>query len=416
MARSPVRTMCYAARRAKIEAMSEPLPEPRLGRIALRWRPWFDVAIAAVLWVLTTLALFARDHLHGLQSPSWFAFVVAALATWPLALRTVRPHLMIGCVIAAVALNGVPSGTVQVTSIPLAIAMISFASRQPLRETLVAATAALVALILAVWFRGATLTLAGLGSRVFAVAAMTAVGLFLGARRAYSQQLRERARGLERERGLLAERAVDEERVRIARELHDAIAHHVSLLVVQAGAIRESLPHDSPTRSLADSMAATGRQALEEMRSMLGLLRTSRQGNAVERTPQPGLADLRALVEQTRRAELDAELEIEGVERPVPVGIDLSAYRIVQESLTNVIKHADAASARVLVRYLPNAVELEITDNGRGQRGGPTPSANGHGIVGMRERVALYGGELEAGPASGGGWRVHAVLPLESRQ
>jgi signal transduction histidine kinase len=395
--------------------MSEQLLEPRLIGIPLRWRAWFDVAIAAVVWVIATLGLFARGHHHHFNTPSWGAFLIVALAAWPLAVRRTWPRATLGLIAAAAALNGLPSDTIQVTTIPLAIALIGYASRRPVRESLAAAVVALAALFVAGWLRGDELTLASAGSHLFAVAAMTAIGLFIGARRAYGAQLHARVEAAQRERGLLAERAVDEERVRIARELHDAIAHHVSLLVVQAGAIRESLPEGSPTRGLADSMATTGRQALEEMRSMLGLLRTSRQGNAVERSPQPGLADIRTLVEQTRLAELNAELTVEGTERPVPVGIELSAYRIVQESLTNVIKHAGAASARILVRYLPNAVELEITDDGRGQPNGAVPAENGHGIVGMRERVALYGGVLEAGPAPGGGWRVRATLPLEGR-
>jgi signal transduction histidine kinase len=402
------------AGRANIEAMNEPLPEPRLVGISLRWRPWFDVAIAAALWVITTSALFVRGP-HEEQSVSAFAFFVAALASVPLVFRTRRPVVMMVPVVIAVALNGLASNTIQFTSIPLAIALVSFASLRPPKETLIAAGASFIALIVSVWLAGRDLTLASAASRLFAVAALTAVGMFIAARLAYGQQLRERARGLERERDLLAERAVDDERVRIARELHDAIAHHVSLLVVQAGAIRESLPEDSPTRGLADSMAATGRQALEEMRSMLGLLRTSRLADAVERAPQPGLADIRTLIEQTRLAELDAELTVEGTERQVPVGIGLSAYRIVQESLTNVIKHAGPATAQVLVRYLPDAVELVVIDDGRGQPNGAAPSVNGHGIVGMRERVALYGGELEVGPDPGGGWRVRAVLPLESK-
>jgi signal transduction histidine kinase len=396
--------------------MSEPLPEPRVFGVPLRWRRVFDWALAAAVWVATTLGLFARDHSHRLHSPSWAAFAIAALAAWPLAVRRTWPRATLGLIAVAVALNGLVSDTIQVTSLPLAIALISYASRCPLRESLAAAMVALAASFLGAWLRGTELTLASAGSHLFAVAAMTAIGLFIGARRAYSEQLRERARGIERERELLAERAVDEERVRIARELHDAIAHHVSLLVVQAGAIRESLPLDSEPRQVAESMASTGRQALEEMRSMLGVLRTSGHGVTVERAPQPGVADLPRLVEQTRLARLDTELRIDGPERPLPVGIDLSAYRIVQESLTNVIKHAGAAHATVLVRYLPEALELEVTDDGRGDVNGAVASTPGHGIVGMRERIALYGGDLHVGPAAEGGWRVKAVLPLAAKR
>jgi signal transduction histidine kinase len=303
----------------------------------------------------------------------------------------------------------------QITSLPLALGLLSFASRQPFRDALGAALAAFAALVLSDLLAGADQTVGTIASRLLFSVGLTALGLFIGARRAYAEQLRARARDLERERELLAERAVDAERVRIARELHDAIAHHVSLLVVQAGAIRESLPPDSPAHELADSMAGTGRQALEEMRSMLGVLRKAGPGATVERAPQPGIADIRALVEQTRVADVDAELAVEGPVRAVPVGVGLSAYRIVQESLTNVVKHAGPANARVLVRYLPDALELEITDDGRGSVNGSEGHPAGHGIVGMRERVGLYGGELYAGPGRVDGWRVHAVLPLEPR-
>ena len=238
-----------------------------------------------------------------------------------------------------------------------------------------------------------------------------AIALLIASRRAYFDQLRARARDLERERELLAERAVADERVRIARELHDAVAHHVSLLVVQAGAIRESLPPGAPQRGVADSMAATGRQALREMRNMLGLLRTG-DGGAAEREPQPGVGDLRALLDQTRAAGVQVDYSVEGEERELPVGVDLSAYRIVQESLTNVVRHAGPARASVRLRYLRDSLELTVSDDGQGRSNG---DGGGHGIVGMRERAALFGGELEAGPAPGGGWTVHALLPLEPR-
>lgn len=392
--------------------MGEPIPEPRFFDIPRR--PAFDVALAVVVWIGTTVALLTYRHGH-LQSAPWTSYLIVAVASWALALRGQRPRVMIACVVAAAALRGAVSGMPQVTSLPLAIGLISFAAQRPLREALLAALTAFGALMVAIALGGNELSLTAIASRLLFATGITALGLFIGARRAYSEQLRERARGLERERELLAERAVDEERVRIARELHDAIAHHVSLLVVQAGAVRESLPEGSPAREVADSMASTGRQALEEMRSVLGVLRTGGQRTGVERAPQPGVADIRALVEQTGLAKVDAELAVEGVERALPVGIDLSAYRIVQESLTNVVKHAAPARAHVLVRYLPEALELEVTDNGPGGRnGGRTPSA-GHGIVGMRERVSLFGGELSAGPATGGGWRVHALLPLERR-
>jgi signal transduction histidine kinase len=392
--------------------MDNPQIEPFALRIPARWRPFYELGLPFVVWVASTFALFAWGHHHRLHALPWTAFLIVAVASWSLALRHSHPRAMMACVVTTALLRGAVSGMPQVTSLPLAIGLISFATRRPFRESLAAALAAFAALVLADLLAGADLAVAGVASRLLFSFGLTALGLFIGSRRAYNEQLRERARDQERERELLAERAVDEERVRIARELHDAIAHHVSLLVVEAGAVRESLPRDSPTRKLADSMAATGRQALDEMRSMLGVLRTGSPG--AELAPQPGVANIRALVEQARRADVNAELVVEGAERPLPVGIDLSAYRIVQESLTNVVKHAGPATgAHVLVRYLPDALELEITDDGPGAMNGSTTAEQGHGIVGMRERVALYSGELDVGPGADGGWRVRARLPLE---
>lgn len=396
--------------------MDNPPIEPFALRIPARWRPLYEVGVPFVVWVVSTFALFAWGHHHQIHAQPWTAFVLVAAASWSLAFRHSHPRAMIGCVLAASLLRGTVAGMPQITSLPLALGLISFATRRPMRESLAAALAAFAALVVADLIAGATITVAGVASRVLFSVGLTALGLFIGARRAYADQLRARARDLERERELLAERAVDEERVRIARELHDAVAHHLSLLVVQAGAIRESLPAGSPTRKLADSMAGTGRQALDEMRSMLGVLRTGAQGAGAERAPQPGIADIEALVEQTRLADVQADLAIEGTRRPLPVGVDLSAYRIVQESLTNVVKHAGPATAHVLVRYLPDALELEITDDGRGSPNGSETADGGHGVVGMRERVALYGGELHAGPGPTHGWRVQAVLPLEPQR
>jgi signal transduction histidine kinase len=230
-------------------------------------------------------------------------------------------------------------------------------------------------------------------------------------RRAYVEALKQRNLHLERERALLSQQAVAEERVRIARELHDVVAHHVSLLVVQAGGVRETLGPGHPARPVLDSMAATGRQALDEMRRMLDLLRIGERGESLGLAPQPGLSDIETLVAQTRAAGLPIELSVEGDPRPLPLGVDLSAYRIVQEALTNVIKHAGPARVRVALRHLEHALEIDVLDNGRGNVGAARPA--GHGLVGMRERVALFGGELVTGPAPMGGFAVHASLPTD---
>jgi signal transduction histidine kinase len=213
----------------------------------------------------------------------------------------------------------------------------------------------------------------------------------------------------ERERDVAAREAVVEERARIARELHDAIAHNVSMMVVQAGAERRILDrdHDS-TREVLDTIEQIGRGALTEMRRLVGMLRSD-SGDPL--APQPGLDELPTLVAQVGEAGLPVALTVEGERRELPVGIELSAYRIVQEALTNALKHAGEARASVHVRYGAESLELEIVDDGTGVSA--PVSSGGHGLVGMRERVALYGGRFDAGHHPSGGFRVRVLLPIQ---
>jgi signal transduction histidine kinase len=218
----------------------------------------------------------------------------------------------------------------------------------------------------------------------------------------------ERADRLLVERDERAREAVAEERARIARELHDIVSHAVSVIAVQSGSLRRRLRHERPAEAEElRGIEETARQALGDMRRMLGLLRTDEDAPAL--APQPGLAQVDRLVEQVRETGLDVEVAVEGEPRALPPGVDLAAYRIVQEALTNVLKHADGAYACVALRFGERELALEITDDGRG----PDPASNGggHGLVGMRERAALYGGSLEAQPAPGGGFQVRARLP-----
>jgi signal transduction histidine kinase len=215
---------------------------------------------------------------------------------------------------------------------------------------------------------------------------------------------------LEREREEKARAAVAEERVRIARELHDVVAHAISVIVLQARGGRRSLARDpEETREALDTIETTGSAALAEMRRLLGMLRRDEEEIAL--APQPNLRHLEALAAQVREAGLDVELSVEGEPVELPPGVDLSAYRIVQEALTNVLKHAGPATARVVIRYGDDDLELEIADTGVGKSAG---EAEGHGLVGMRERVSLYGGKVEAGPRDVGGFTVRARLPLAS--
>jgi signal transduction histidine kinase len=237
------------------------------------------------------------------------------------------------------------------------------------------------------------------------------VGRVMGRGRLEASVLRDRARRLEREREEKARLAVAEERMRIARELHDSIAHSVSVMVVQAAAAEQVLPH-SPERA-TDALVAIqdiGRQAVVELRRMLGILRARGEGASL--VPEPGVAALEALVAQVREVGLPVELTVEGEPQPLSSGVDRSAYRIVQEALTNTLKHAGPATAEVTLTYADQALEIDVRDDGMGA---PDGLAGGFGLAGMRERATLYGGALESGPRPGRGYALHASLPLDRR-
>ena len=228
------------------------------------------------------------------------------------------------------------------------------------------------------------------------------VGRSLRARNALNQALREKTLRLDAEREETARAEVRAERARVARELHDVVAHGVSVMVVQAGG-----PHHAAREALG-AIEASGRQALDEMRRLVGVMRP---GEAeADRAPAPGLDRLDDLVTRAREAGLPVQVHVAGAPTRLTAGLDLAAYRVIQEALTNTIKHASAAQADVTIRYAPDAVELEVADDGHGE--GKALPAGGHGLVGMRERVSMYGGELETGARAGGGYAVHARLPL----
>ena len=233
-------------------------------------------------------------------------------------------------------------------------------------------------------------------------------GYALRERAAQALAAEERARQAEREREAAARIAVAEERARIARELHDIVAHAMSVMVLQVGAVRHKLPE-----SLAEDGDAlrgveeTGRTALAEMRRLLTAMRTD--GEQGELAPQPGLDRLETLLEEVRRAGLPVDLHVEGDPQPLPRALDLSAYRIVQEGLTNVRKHARATRADVTLDYAPGEVRIEIRDDGSGVGANESP---GYGLVGIRERVKIYGGEMTTGRANGGGYVLSTRLPL----
>jgi signal transduction histidine kinase len=232
-------------------------------------------------------------------------------------------------------------------------------------------------------------------------------GRLVRQRQLYADAVEQRAAALEREREANVRVVAAEERARIARELHDLLSHSVSVMVVQAAAERSALGSEraAPGQAL-EAIERTGRQALAEMRRLFTLLRSDAPS---ELAPQPTLAELDGLVAQVRDAGLPVDLRIQGEPDSVPAGVALCAYRIVQEALTNVLKHAGPARASVVVRYGAGLLEVEVTDDGQGA---PDGSDLGHGLTGMRERVALYGGDFDAATRNGGGFGVRARLPL----
>ena len=251
-----------------------------------------------------------------------------------------------------------------------------------------------------------------IGSILFAGPVLIAwvVGDSMRYRRGYYAALEDRAARLERERDAQAQIAAAAERARIARELHDVVAHNVSVMVVQADGASYALDSDpEKARQALAAIAGTGRQALAEMRRLLGVLRSDDGETGL--APQPGIGQLAELLQQTRAAGLAVAFTVEGVPGPLPGGVALAAYRIVQESLTNTRKHGGpSASARVTLRYCEDVLVLSIADDGRGAAA--AADGAGHGMTGMRERVALYGGTLRAGPRPGGGYQVTARLPM----
>ena len=321
--------------------------------------------------------------------------------------------------------------------LPFAAPVFAFAAQTGVAfadPTLGAETVSVVTTLLAFWVVGACnegrQAIAGAAIGFAAVAVIVRVDVGLGLEEAVSmilfggivclvayalqrpakraEVLQERTGRIEREREARERDAVAEERRRIARELHDVIAHSVTLMTVQAGAARVLLAEEPErAREPIVSVEETGRQALADIRRLLGILHP-REGE-LTLAPQPGLARLDALLGQARSAGLPVELTVQGDRKALPPGVDLAAYRIVQEALTNTRKHAGPARAQVALLYQPEALELAVTDDGRvgSDRGG-----GGQGLVGMRERTALYGGELEAGPRTQGGYEVRARLPL----
>jgi signal transduction histidine kinase len=363
-----------------------------------------DGALALVV-LAPTLAL-AGHGLHRGGRPADAVAVVTAgvLSTLPLLVRRRWPVQ----VLIATLVLGVAIPTAAAFWPPALVAVYTVASRRPWRIAVIGAVAAALGLFVHRLVFGYSLPLFGVVAGLGLSGAALALGLYQATRLAYFGQVRERAARLERERELLDEQAASEERFRIARELHDVVAHNVSLMVIQAQALDVTADDVEASRRGAKTIAELGRDAMSEMHRTLELMRTDSAEQ--ERSPQPALEDLGVLLERARAAGVDVELAVRGEPRPLAAGVEVSAYRIVQEALTNVIKHSGTNRASVELRYSPDRLELEILDDGSGAGVADIPGS-GHGLVGMRERVALFGGSLDAGPLNGRGYRVLATLP-----
>ena len=363
-----------------------------------------DIAISAGILVLGLVEVLAGSgyQLRGLWVAS--VFVTAGV----LVFRRRAPLLVMTVLLALIAAGSAtdPPQDASFWFFATLVATYSLGAHATLKVGLAG-----LGLVLAFFTVGAIVDDQTVGDVVFIAilfAGTWIIGRLLESRTNQATQLKREAAVMEQERDQRAREAIAEERARIARELHDIVAHGVSTMVLQVGGVRRRLtPEQRAEVDVLMNVEETGRRSLVEMHRMLGIMRQADNGNPL--TPQPGLGRLEELVESMRAAGLPVELRREGEQVELPSGLDLSAYRIVQEALTNALKHAGPARAHVTVSYHTKALELEVTDDGRG---GTNGDGGGHGLVGMRERVALFDGSLETGAGPDGGYRVHARLPL----
>jgi signal transduction histidine kinase len=377
-----------------------------------------DVAVVVVLGVLQPLVLAG-----GTGTASVPALVFLAVEPLPLLARRIAPRTVLACILVADMGFTVVHGSASVVGPSIVVAAYTVGTRLRRPEALPALVLALAGLAVEFVLSGDLGGPADLAGVLIVVVAAWWLGDTLRARREHAaaleertRQLESRTRELEEAREELARRAVVDERLRIARELHDIVAHSMGVVVVQAMVADAVLAEDPAQARLAvAAIRDTGRSTLDELRGLLGALRSSDDGTA----PLPGLADLDALIDQMTRAGLRVAVEVRGERGALPRTVDLAAYRVVQESLTNALRHAAGASVRVEVEYRPDSVDVQVTDDGGASSSGfdPRPSlvvapGSGNGLAGMAERVAFFGGAFSAGPRAGGGFAVTAHLPV----
>jgi len=367
----------------------------------------FDVLVT-LLAALFSLPDLAQEHLRLMPS----AVLVQVALTLPLVVRRVWPSAVFGFIFGVSAVAGLLNVHL-VVSFALVVALYTVAAYEPRRRALAAAglleggvIAAGISLAGIVWWH-----LAILGTGM--VAAALGLGLYTATRRAYLKELHDRAERLERERDQQQELAANAERARITREMHDIVAHNLAVMIALSDGAAAASAGSSPQAAKAmRTVSATGRQALADTRRLLSGPGED-AGQDGERQPLPDLSGLDALVARVRAAGLPVSYELQGAPAPLSAGVQLTVYRLVQEALTNTLKHAGAgASAVVRLWYLPGEVRLLVEDDGAGARA-PQPDTGGRGLAGMRQRVQTFGGEVQAGPRSPAGWRVSARLRLD---
>jgi signal transduction histidine kinase len=371
---------------------------------------WFDVLIAALALEAMAELVVGRDNPSSARS-LWFAIPAFAVLVLPLFARRRFPfaaltaYWLLAAAISFIDWRPIPFAHA-LFAVGLSVAFLLGNLRNPSE-----AGAGLIVILVCMTALVQQIPDHSTAELVFVPLefAIAWVGGFALRERSEQAEAAEmRAALAERERDAAARIAVAEERARIARELHDIVAHAVSVMVLQVGAVRHKLPDElAEDRDALTGVERAGRTALAEMRRLLAAMRPD--GDEPELTPQPGLDALDSLLEQVKRAGLPVQLHIEGDPLPLPRAIELSAYRIVQEGLTNALKHARASSADVFLRYRPDELQLEIRDNGAGAA---KSDGLGHGLVGIRERVKIYGGEMTAGAATEGGFVLGTTLPL----
>ena len=376
-------------------------------------RYWFDALLLAMAGIGITGAVLGRERTNGPEGPLWFDILAILVIVLPLLARRRFPFGAPAAMGIAAALTSFVDRTVVpydgVTFLVGCAALFLVGSLRD-RAQAVAGFAIAEGVLAVVVYNDPRSSVGNfvVGSIIFAIVWTIAFGV--GRKSLEADEAKERANRAEREREERARMAVAEERARIARELHDVVGHSVSVMTVQASGVRRLLrPDQDREREALLVVERTGREALAEMRRMVGVLRRPEEAPAL--APQPSLDHLGRLVEQAREAGLPVELRVEGEATQLPAGVDLTAYRLVQEALTNVVKHAQATRADVLVNYGDSYLEVTVKDDGKGVGNG---DGGGHGLVGMRERVSVYGGELDAGPRTGGGYQLRARLPLTS--